>query len=210
VAKGMSGPWKPTGDTLKKLGSPALWHEAKRRAVLKECHRLRGIMVLSFNKGGPPGRKWKALSTFTQLVGRMKGKGDRHPLLDTGDLRNSHSVVEEDNDTFFVGIHRTAKSKKKGGSFSMVNLGLIHEHGTKPIYIRITPKMRWWWRNVLVPGTKGQIRPLKNTTIAIVVRIPARPWIGPIWDMEKDRSATNVMNDTVKNLGIPGLTGMMR
>lgn len=205
----MTGPWGPTGALLTRVGNPVLWREAKRRAVLKECHRLRGIMVLSFNRGGPPGKRWKALSAFTQIMGRIKGKGDRHPLLDTGDLRNSHSVVEEDKDTFFVGVHRTAKSKKKGQP-SMVNLGLIHENGTKPIYIRISPKMRWWWRNILVPKSKGQIRPLKNTTIAIVVRIPARPWIGPIWDKEKNQSAENIMKETVANLGIPALTGLIR
>jgi len=208
MASGMTGDWRGVGRMLSRLGTVQRWHAAKKRAALKEAHRLRGIMVRSFNAGGPPGKKWKALSTFTQILSRAQGKGDRRPLMDSGDLRNSHSVVEEDEDTVFVGIHRTATRRRKDGKLTMANIGAIHEFGAGPIYIPVTPVMRWWWNHIMVGHVRaqgGRMRPLRENTIAFVTRIPARPWIVPIWDQEKDNVASNVMSDTLRNIGFPGV-----
>jgi hypothetical protein len=218
---GMTGGWAGAGAMLGKAGNPMLWRRAKRQATLKEAHRLRGIMVKSFNAGGPPGKRWKRLSVFTQLISRAQGKGDRRPLMDSGDLRNSHTVTEEQDDVIFVGVHRSAKSKGKrgrdvkgrftraGAGSQLVDIATIQEHGTKPIYIRVTPKLRGWWLS-MSKKTHGQIKPLRKNTIALIVRVPARPWIGPIWDAEADNSARNIMQDTVKGLGIPQIAGLVR
>lgn len=206
MTRGMNGDWNPTKRLLNTMADGRKWQRAKKRASLKEAHRLRKMMIESFNKGGPPGKRWKRLSEFTQLLSRVQGKGDRRPLMDTGSLRNSHSVVEVDRDTVFVGVHRTAKRKKKksgkssGKAPPLVDIAALHEHGSDPIYIRVTPVMRWYFKNVLYPKSKRKIMPLRSSTIAIVVRIPARPWIGPIWEAEQDRAAKNVMSDTLKGV----------
>jgi hypothetical protein len=207
----LTGQWAEISDMLSRVGNPAIWQMARKRAMLREAHRLRTIMVQSFNRGGPPGKKWKALSAFTQILGRIRGKGDRRPLMDSGDLRNSHSVVEEDEDTVFVGVHRTARSKKKGKKkMSIVNLAAVHENGAGPFSVKVSEKMRRWWRGVLVPGSHGQIKPLSPNTRFLVIRIPARPWIGPIWDKEQDTSSRNIMQDTVEGLGVPMFAGLIR
>jgi hypothetical protein len=202
----MTGDWARAGRLLSTAGNPMVWQRAKSKAVAKECHRLRGMMVQAFNKGGPPGKRWKRLSVFTQLVSRAKKKGDRRPLMDTGDLRNSHSVVQVDGNTWFVGVHRTTRGKKN--KQQLVNIAIIHEHGTDPFTVRVTEKMRRYF-HWLHKATKGQIKPLKQSTKALVIRIPARPWIGPIWDKEQDNSAENIMRDTIKNLGVPGLSSAL-
>lgn len=223
----MTGDWKGVGDILSKAGNGLAWKRAKKRAVLKEAHRLRGIMVGSFNKGGPPGKRWKRLSVFTQLVSRALGKGDRRPLMDSGALRNSHSVVEVGDDIVFVGIHRNAVGKGKrgrdkqgrftsaGAGQKLVNIALIHEYGTDPIYINASPgsasgrRVRnfFMW---LHKKTGGQIKPLRGNTVGIVVRIPPRPWIGPIWEREGDQAAQNIMKDTIAGLGVPGISSLIR
>jgi hypothetical protein len=223
----MTGDWKGVGRILSTAGNGLAWKRAKKRAVLKEAHRLRGIMVGSFNKGGPPGKRWKRLSVFTQLVSRAQGKGDRRPLMDSGSLRNSHSVVEVDDDTVFVGVHRTAIGKgkrgrdkqgrfvKAGPGSPLMNIALVHEHGSKPIYINVSPgsasgrKVRkfFLW---LHKKTGGVIKPLRKNTVGIVVRIPPRPWIGPIWEREGDNAARNIMRDTVAGLGVPGISNLIR
>ena len=138
----LTGPWLPTNNALRTLARPAHWRNATEKSILKECHRLRTLMVESFNNSGPKGKKWKALSVYTQLVSRALGRGDRKPLMHTGDLRNSHTVVQEDKD-FFVGVHRKAKSKD---GESIVNIGLVHEKGAGPITINVTDKMRRFFK----------------------------------------------------------------
>lgn len=206
---GMTGDWAGASSLLTALADKERWKKARKRAMLKEAHRLRRIMVESFNKGGPPGKRWQRLSVFTQLVSRALGTGDRRPLMNSGSLRNSHSVVEEGSDTVFVGVHRTAKRKSKGGGNSdMVQIAQLMENGSKPIYIRVTPKMRkfYLWLNV---KTKGQIKPLKANTIAVIVRIPPRPWMMPIWDAEANNAANNILTDTLKNMNLPLLSSVL-
>lgn len=211
------GGWDQTARMLTTVGSHARWKAAMKKATLKEANRLRGLMIKAFQAGGPEGHRWKRLSVFTQLVSRAKGLGDRRPLMLSGDLRNSHSV-EEEGDAVFVGVHRTARGRgsrgrDKAGRFtragpggSLANIAAIQEFGAGPIYIRVGPpgsKVRkfFLW---LHKKTKGQIKPLRHSTVAIIVRIPPRPWVNPIWDKEQDQVLENITRDTLRDLAIPG------
>lgn len=201
----MTGSWAPLGQLLARGANPIVWRQAKEKAIVKEAHRLRRIIIEGFNAGGPPGARWARLKPMTQLISRAHGKGDRKPLMDSGDLRNSIAVTQE-GDGWFVGVHKKAKGKK--GSRKMVDIAAVHENGTKRYSIRVTDKMRryFMW---LHKASKGQIKPLKASTTHIVVQIPARPFIGPVWDKEKDASSRNISVDTIKNLGLPGVSGLL-
>lgn len=201
----MTGAWKPLGQMLARGSSPVVWRNAKEKAIVKEAHRIRGIIIEGFNRGGPSGARWARLKPMTNLISRAYGKGDRKPLKDSGDLRNSIAVTQE-GDGWFVGVHKKAQGKK--GKRRMVDIAAVHENGSKRYTVRVTPKMRkfFYW---LFIKTKGQIKPLKDTTTHIVVQIPARPFIGPVWDKEKDNSARNIASDTLKNLGLFDLSNLL-
>jgi hypothetical protein len=189
------------------MSNPLVWRRAKDRATRKEAERIRRLMVEAFNKGGPKGKRWPRLTALHQLINRAQGKGDRKPLLDTADLRNSHAVTDID-DGYFVGIHRTAKGRKSGQD--MINIALVQENGAGPFTIAVTDRMRafWMWLHI---KTKGQIMPLKKSTTQVVVRVRPRPWVGPIWEAEKERSAQNIVRDTMIIIGgatVGGLVGM--
>lgn len=200
-----TGQWGPLGQLLARGANPLVWRQAKERAIVKEAHRLRRIIIEGFNSGGPSGARWPRLKPITQLISRAHGKGDRKPLMDSGDLRNSIAVTQE-KDGWFVGVHKKAQGRK--GKRKMVDIAAVHENGTKRYTIAVTPKMRGYfiW---LSKATKGQIKPLKASTTHITVQIPARPFIGPVWEKEKDASARNISVDTIKNLGLPGVSGLL-
>jgi len=205
----LNGPWDQTGRALKVLATPGIYKAAYKKAATKEAHRLRGLMIDAFKKGGPAGQRWPRLSVFTQLVSRAKGKGDRRPLTDNADLRNSIAVHEE-NDVIFVGTHRKAKAKKsKKHKSGMINIALVHNYGTRLYTIKVSEKMRKYFRWLFV-ATKGQIKPLKASTTHISMRIPARPWVEPVWDRESRQSAQNITNDMIKLLSFSGLLGGAR
>lgn len=192
----MTGSWKPLSNMLVQGSDQRRWNRAKEKAIVKEAHRIRKIIIQGFNKGGPDGHRWPRLRPMTQLISRAMGKGDRKPLMLTGDLRNSVSVVQVE-DGWFVGVHKQARGRRSKND--MVDIASVHEFGSKRYRIRVTPKMRrfFFW---LFKKTKGQIKPLKASTTEIVVRIPPRPFIGPVWEKEKKTSEDNILRDTLKNL----------
>jgi hypothetical protein len=186
----LTGSWGKTQTMLTELARAHVYRQAFDQAAAKEAHRLRGLMIEAFNKGGPEGARWPPLAAITQLMSRAVGRGDRHPLLYHGDLRNSIMVVNEGS-VWFVGTHRRAKARD---GKSMVNLAMVHNYGTRNYTVTVTPKMRkfflWLWFQ-----TNGQIMPLKASTTHLKIQIPPRPWIEPIWDREEDQSAKNITRD---------------
>jgi len=184
----LTGPWDQTKHRLSGAAYRAMITSAFEEAATKEAHRLRTIMIDCFPKGGPSGAKWKPLSVFTQLVARAKGKGRRNTLEDYGDLRNSHAVARIDRGVIFVGVRANALGRD---GKSLVNLAIIHNFGTRQYTVTVTEKMRkfFWWLHF---ATGGSISPLKPSTTHITVKIPARPWMQPIWNAEKDTAAKNI------------------
>lgn len=219
----LTGEWKALAQTLSKMGSPALWTAASSQAMGREAHRLRGIIIKGFNAQGPKGVKWKKLAHMTIALRRAMGFRGTKALMRSGDLRNSIKVVEEGSEDWFVGVHRTARSKT---GQPLVDIATVHELGSKgEIRIKVTPKMRRFFMAMFLKTTsvahrrrmsksartgkpgrgrmpKFAIMPLSPSTKVLVIRIPARPFIGPVWDSEKDTSAANVINGTLRNMGL--------
>jgi phage gpG-like protein len=150
------------------------------QALLEEGHYARKLIVTGLRDGAPGGQALKPLSPATLAIRKLKGFKGTKPLLNRGDLRNA-IVVKKENGVVFVGILRNAKGK--GGS-AVANIAEVHEFGSKPIVIRVTPKMQ---RFLMLAFRKAGIQKEGGggTTaggMIIVVQIPARPFFRPVFE----------------------------
>lgn len=141
----------------------------RRAALLLERELKKGL-----RSGAPGGRAFAPLAQTTVLMRRKRSK---NPLLDTGSLLSSITTTfDKRSRSAFVGVHRTARGSS---GQSLVNVALIHEYGTKPFVIRVTPGVRrLFWRLHVV--SKGRIKPLSAKKVLIAhPGIPARPFMRP-------------------------------
>jgi hypothetical protein len=122
----------------------------------------------------------------------IKMKRSSKPLINHGDLLASIKYQQIATGSgkagYFVGVHRSARSRTGG---SLANIAEIHEFGTSPYVINVTPKMRRFWYAMF----KKKIfkRPLKKTTTVInhpglpvrsFLRAPYEKWFtGRGWDL---------------------------
>lgn len=180
------------------------WEEAKKRfvqasakveerqflAVRRAALLLERELKKGLRSGSPGGVPLKPLAPSTVLLRRKRSK---NPLLDTGSLLGSITTTfDKRSRSAFVGVHRTARGSQ---GQSLVNVALIHEYGTKPFVIRVTPALRrLFW--ALHRKSKGRIQPLsaRKQTIAHP-GIPARPFMRPTLEairpkLEQDLAAT--------------------
>ena len=166
------GNWNQARAAL--TGSVRKLQRATDRAVLQEAHFFRKKIVQGITKQAPGGKRFKKLARTTIRSRRFKGFGGRKVLIRTAELRNSVTVVRRTGGVF-VGVLKTARGKD---GRSLVDVALVHEKGSRPIVIRITPKMR----RFLAAMFKGR---LKKTAAGfsgiIVVQIPKRPFLAPVF-----------------------------
>lgn len=101
-------------------GLQGRWDKSVRQATLREGHYLRAKIVRKIRSGPFP-----ALSPLTIAVRKFRGFGGSKPLVSTGALIGSVTVVSAAGGVF-VGILRQAKGK---GGKSMANIGEIQEFG---------------------------------------------------------------------------------
>jgi hypothetical protein len=153
----------------------ARFEKAQERAVLQEAHRLRGLIVQNITSGGQlAGAPFAGLSPGTLVVRAFRGFGGTKPLMVTGALRNSVSVVKLAGGAVFGGIRRGTTKGGKGGA----NLAELHEYGGSWTQ-RMTARQRRFLAAAYrragqkfgtgAPGS-GMLR----------IRIPARPYVGPV------------------------------
>ncbi len=131
---------------------------------------------------GPPNAK----STVMQ-------KKRSKTLIDTGDMRNAVTVVDAGKHSAFIGIPRNASARRGG---SIANLAEIHEKG-RTIVQAMTPKQRRFlaalFKNAPPPtSSKG--------TGVIVIHIPARPFIAPVFEEEAPQAAERFGKLVLANL----------
>lgn len=198
---------KLVGDWKKALsitqGMSDRYRKAMRQAVLKEAHFLRGEMVKGIRSGAPGGKPFKELSALTMALRREAGFGGTKPLIRTGNLFRSLSVVEIGGTLtggrVFVGVHRSAKGKD---GQSLVKLAEIHEFG-REWKQRLTPKARrFLWAMLHKYGeryTKGQLNPRGGAGDGFVrMKIQARPFVRPV--VEKYAKPEDVKRRLFTNL----------
>lgn len=168
---------------------------AVRVALLREAHYLRGKMVTGIASGAPGGQAFKPLSPITLAIRKARGFGGTKPLIASGTLRRSFSVVTIRGSTgiggaVFVGIHRSARGK---GGKSLVNIAEIHEFG-RSWKQRLSPRARRYLFAILAKTnisrgpagrdkhgrfTRGKFvkRGGPSPDGMIAVHIPARPFV---------------------------------
>lgn len=175
----LTGAWAQAHFVTSQL--PGRFEVAVKRALLQEAHDMRGKLVKNITSGGAlAGAPFAALSPWTLAIRRFKGFGGTKPLIRTGSLRNSISVVQLASGGVFVGIRRQAKG---AGGQSLVNLAELHEFG-KTFTMHMTPKMR----RFLAAAAKAAGLPFGGggkgggSPGLITITIPARPFMGPVFD----------------------------
>ncbi|MBN1771102.1 MAG: phage virion morphogenesis protein, partial [Deltaproteobacteria bacterium] len=126
----------------------------------------------------PGGQPFAPLAPTTLAVRRFRVFKGTKALIVRGDLRNSIMVVKQAGGVF-VGVLRTAKGK---AGQPLVNVAAVHEFGSRPIVLKLTPKARRFlhaaFRSAGLDSTAGD-RP--SVGIA-VVRVAARPFLRPVFD----------------------------
>ena len=188
---------KVTGDwaiALKLLTMASKDGKAKiAKAVDQESHYLVGRIKVRLREG-----PFKPLSATALRMRALSGFRGTKPLIRTGDMRNSVTRVRS-GDTVFIGVPRTAKSKD---GTSYVNIAQIHEEG-RTFAMRITPAMRRFWFGVLFKGEPPQAAgstPKSGGNI-VIIQIPARPFIKPVFDAEAPGVPARLQERLAKLLG---------
>lgn len=172
------GPWRKTRRIL--AATPIQLSRAVDRVVLQEAQFFRTRVVRGFRSQAPGGKKFKPPSENTIKIRRFLGFGGTKALIVRSDLRNSVKVHRTGRGSAFVGVRRGARGKK---GQDLVNVARVHEFGAGPIVIRITDKMRRFLGAAGVLGQGGGGGGGGGGGVGIiVVRIPARPFLRPVFE----------------------------
>jgi len=159
------------------LGSaPKRIREAENKAVLQEAQFFRTKIVEGLRTGAPGGEALQPLAPTTLAIRKLSGGKGTKPLVHHGDLRNSIAVVKE-GDGVFIGVLRSAKSS---GGGSLVNVAAIHEFGSRPIVVKITPKVRTFLHAAFRKAGLEEKSGDRPSTGVAIIRIPARPFLRPV------------------------------
>lgn len=168
-----TGDWKEAARLLDHAGERL--QGALDKAVLQEAQFFRTKIVEGIREQAPGGKPFLPLAPTTLAIRRFRGFKGSKALLVHGDLRNSIVVVKE-TEGVFVGVLRTAKGRE---GQSLVNVAAVHEFGSRPIVVRLTPKARRFLHAAFREA--GLDRPGGGTSTGIaVIRVPARPFFGPV------------------------------
>lgn len=158
--------------------APKRLQEAQDKAVLQEAQFFRTKIVEGLRSGAPGGEAFQPLAPTTLAIRRLRGAKGTKPLIVHGDLRNSIAVVK-DGGAVFVGVLRSARSS---GGASLVNIAAVHEFGSRPIILKITPKVRALlhaaFRKAGLDAPSGD----RRSTGVAVIRVPPRPLLRPVFE----------------------------
>ena len=175
---------------------PRAVHQATSQLALF----LAGNIRSGIRSGHPTGgEKFKPLAESTK-----KMKRSSKPLINHGDLLRSiaaQQVATGPNKTdWFIGVHRAVRAPN---GRAMWNLAEIHEFGTDPFMIPVTPKLRGFWMAMAAKGIFAA--PLhRGTLILFHPGVPARPFLRPPWEafLQKAQGLWDGLMRTA--LGMPG------
>jgi len=170
------GPWSQAGKLL--AAAPKRMQAAFDKALLQEAQFLRTKIVEGIREQAPGGRAFTPLAPTTLAIRQFRGFHGTKALLVHGDLRNSITVTK-DGDQVFVGVLRTARNR---AGQSLVDIAALHEHGSRPIVVRLTPKARAFLHAAFRHAGLGRPSLGPPSTGIAVIQIPARPFLAPVFE----------------------------
>lgn len=178
MATRKTGDWARARRVFANLGQKV--ERATDAAVLQEGHFLRGQMVQGITDQAPGGKQFKPLSPLTLAARRLRRFRGTKALMVRGDLRNQITVMRKGK-RVFVGVLKTATGRD---GKKLINIANVHEFG-EVIVIKVTPKMRRYlamlYRAAGIPRVSG---PGGGGKDVVVIRIPARPFIRPVFERD--------------------------
>lgn len=210
ISVGQSGDWEKAAGILGT--APIKLRVAIDRAVLQEAEFFRNKVVEGIKEQAPGGIAFKPLAETTLAIRRFLGFKGTKALIVGGDLRNSIKVVKQQTPLgaeAFIGVNRSAKGKN---GQDMVNVARVHEFGSNPIVIKVTPAMRRFlmaaFTRELPGGGKGSGGGGISRGI-IIVRVPARPFLRPVAEkwFNGQEAAERFQARVAENLG--GMFGLL-
>jgi len=177
ASKTLIGHWKDANNLLGEFSSRL--HKATEVAMKSTAINLEGTIKKGIRDQAPGGVKFKAPSKMTLASREFSGKkGRTKALIVDSDLLNS-ITHKADADSAFVGIKRSARSKKGDGK-KMINIAEIQEKGFGPIVIPFTPKAkRYLFAMMKATGMAVKAKSVSTGTgkNVIIVYIPPRSYL---------------------------------
>lgn len=184
------------------LKTPA-YRKMLRTFVVREAHAMQQAIVDGIKNqapgglGGFGGAPFDPLAENTIRKRRLRGFRGTKALIERGELRRSFIVRTFSSGgmtSAFVGVLKTARSSSGA---MLANVAAIAEYGSRPIVIRITPRMRRFLallsdrkESKYSTRTKSTLRRTKGgggsaprfgpSKGFVVVQIPARPIFRPV------------------------------
>ncbi|KKN72178.1 hypothetical protein LCGC14_0413150 [marine sediment metagenome] len=185
--------------------SSAKFRKAFDKALLQEAQFFRKKIIQGFTRQAPGGKKFRKLARSTLRSRRFKGFRGRKALIRTAELRNSVTLVKK-REGIFVGVLRSARGKD---GRKLVDIALLMEKGSRPIVIRITPKMQRFLA-AMFGGRRARRLKKKSAGVQgiIIIKIPARPFLAPIFkrfgrpSMVKNRFLARVAKQLKGDYGV--------
>ncbi len=151
---------------------------ALEKAVLQEAQFFRTKIVEGLREQSPGGQALKPVAPTTLAIRRFRGFKGTKALLVHGDLRNSIAVVKESGGAF-VGVLRSAKG---ASGQPLVNVAAVHEFGSRPIVVKLTPKVRRFLHAAFREAGLDSPRGDGPSTGIAVIKVPARPFLRPVFE----------------------------
>ncbi|MEO7730520.1 MAG: hypothetical protein ABIY55_06070 [Kofleriaceae bacterium] len=170
------GPWSQVGKLL--ANAPRRLQVAVDKAVLQEAQFVRTKIIEGIREQAPGGRAFTPLAPTTLAIRRFRGVRGTKALIVEGDLRNSITVTK-DGDRVLVGVLRTARGRAEK---PLVDVAALHEHGSRPIVMRLTPKARAFLHAAFRKAGLDAASSGKPGTGIAVLKVPPRPFIAPVFE----------------------------
>ncbi|MCI4355226.1 MAG: hypothetical protein L3K06_07660 [Thermoplasmata archaeon] len=199
VTMKFGGGW---GDAKEALERWRKLPEVLDQATALEAQYARKQVVEGIKAQAPGGKPFAQLSRMTLMLRRAQGFKGKKALIRTGTLLRNVTVKKVAPGKHFLGVIRGARS---AGGEDLVNVAEVQENG-RTFVMRLTPKARRFFFAMLrqaegpdgdveIPGVSGGggFSVGHAGRAVLIVKIPARPFIGPVID--KIRSDPAALRD---------------
>jgi len=196
----MTGDWDKANKTLDKVQKQ--FKDVINGILMREAEVLRGIIITGFEAQAPGGKPFQPLSAWTIAMRRFRGFGGSKALIYSGEMRKSIVAKNYPSTmTAFVGIlYQTRRSGDDGER--MVNIAKVHEFGSKPFVVDVTPAMRRLLAAVakttgLIQYTEG-----RKGVERYLIKIPARPFLRPSYEKWRVGLEDRIQAQLKRGLGL--------